>query len=276
MIRFVASASARNICFKGEDVRTGDVLLKKGTLINPAAIAVMASAGYPEVKVYRQAVVGIASTGDELYPPGKKLPQGAIRDSNSYQLETQVRKIGMLALNRGIVKDTPESISSALEQLEKRSDVIILSGGVSLGDYDLVPDELLKAGYEKIFHKVAVKPGMPLWFGQKQEKFCFGLPGNPVSAFVQFEFIIKPFLYAMSGHSFHPKVVQLPLAGEIRSKKSDRDSIIPVKLDSDAVIKLEYHGSADINAIPDADGFIMIRSGTTLLKKGEMIDVRLL
>jgi molybdopterin molybdotransferase len=181
----------------------------------------------------------------------------------------------MIALNKGIVKDTPEAINNILDQLENQSDVIILSGGVSLGDFDLVPAELNKAGYERIFHKVAVKPGMPLWFGQKGDTFCFGLPGNPVSSFVQFEFVIKPFLYALAGHKFIPDIIRLPIGEEIRSRKSDRDSVIPVKVISGAVMKLEYHGSAHINALPNADGFIIIQAGTIQLRKGEMIDVRL-
>jgi molybdopterin molybdotransferase len=117
---------------------------------------------------------------------------------------------------------------------------------------------------------------MPLWFGWKDQAFHFGMPGNPVSTFVQFEFIIKPFLLALSGHRYEATIMNLPLAGEVVTRESDRDSIIPVKLVGETVEKLEYHGSAHISAIPKADGFIMVRAGTTLLKKGEKIDVRLL
>ncbi|MFC2081036.1 gephyrin-like molybdotransferase Glp [Bacteroidota bacterium] len=275
-IRFTGEMIHHNICFRGEDIKKGDVLLRKGLIIGSAEIAVMASAGYSRVSVSRQPVVGIAATGNELYPPGQELPEGAIRDSNSHQLQAQVRETGLKTINRGIVKDTREEISSVLAELGKKTDVILLTGGVSVGDFDLVPEQLEKAGYRKIFHKVAIKPGMPLWFGLKNGIYCFGLPGNPVSTFVQFEYVIKPFLYALMGAEFKSLIIEMPLLKEVKRKKSDRDSIIPVRVLKDGVSPIEYHGSAHINAIPEAEGFIMLRAGTTHLKKGEKIDVRLL
>lgn len=275
-IRFTGEKTLKNICFRGEDMLKGDVLLRKGRIIGAADIAVMASAGYSDVSVSRQPVIGIAATGDELYPPGRELPEGGIRDSNSHQLDAQVGQTGLMTINKGIVKDTPEEISRVLEELGEKTDVILLTGGVSAGDYDLVPEQLEKAGYRKIFHKVAIKPGMPLWFGVKKGKYCFGLPGNPVSTFVQFEYVIKPFLYALMGADFKPVTIEMPLLKELKRKKSDRDSIIPVRVQKDAVIPVEYHGSAHINALAGAGGFIKISGDREKIAKGERFDVRLI
>ena len=275
-VRYLEKQTAVNICYRGEDIRKGDLVLSKGKIIRPQEVAVLASAGYDKVPVFKQPRVGIAATGNELIPPGQELPSGSIRDSNSHQIQAQVEKLGIKALNAGIVNDNRESLRIAIKLLEKESDVIILSGGVSMGDFDLVPGELEKSGYKKVFHKVALKPGMPLWFGVKKDKYCFGLPGNPVSAFVQFEYLIKPFLYALMGCKFSQQQVRLRIDKDISKKISDRDSIIPVSVNGDKVSALNYHGSAHITAIPAADGFIKIPGETDLLKQGEYIDVRLI
>ena len=275
-IRYVGGKSPGNICFQGEDIRRGDVLLRKGTRVRAQEIAVLASAGYGTVAAFCQPLVGIASTGNELYPPGQKVPPGSIRDSNSYQLYAQVVSLGLSGLNHGIVRDTPEDIQAALQALEQKADVILITGGVSAGDYDFVPEELDKAGYTNVFYRVAIKPGMPLWFGTKEGKYCFGLPGNPVSTFVQFEYVIKPFLYKIMGSDYIPRLVKLPMGEEYRSKKSERDSIIPVKIKEGKVHPVEYHGSAHISAIPRADGFIMVSGNQEILNTGDLIDVRLL
>lgn len=275
-VRCLEKQTAVNIRYRGEDIRKGDLVLAKGKIIRPQELAVLATAGYDKVPLFRQPLVGIAATGDELVPPGKDLPPGSIRDSNSHQLQAQAEELGLKVFNAGIVKDNRDSLQEAITLLEKQSDVIILSGGVSMGDFDLVPGELEKSGYKKVFHKVALKPGMPLWFGRKKDKYCFGLPGNPVSAFVQFEYLIKPFLYALMGCKFSQQQVRLRLDKDIRKKSSDRDSIIPVRVNGDKVSALDYHGSAHITAIPAADGFIRIPGETDLLKQGEYIDVRLI
>lgn len=275
-IQYLDDSTAGNICLKGEDIKTGDMVLQKGMRIRAQEIAVLASTGYNEVAVFQKPGAGIIATGSELYEPGAPLRSGTIRDSNSYQLAAQIENLGITAINYGIVKDSSSEIQQAISTLEQKTDVILLSGGVSAGDYDMVPEEIKKAGYQIIFHKVLIKPGMPLLFAVKNKKYCFGLPGNPVSTFVQFEFLIKPFLHALMGGVFNPLQIMLPVAVDFNLKETDRDSIIPVKIADGIIHPLEYHGSAHINALTYADGFIKIQRGLAVLKKGELTDVRLI
>ena len=275
-IEYLDDNTATNICLKGEDIKAGDRVLEKGKLIRPQEIAVLASVGCHEVTVFQRPRAGIISTGSELYEPGVELPKGGIRDSNSYQLAAQVEKAGITPVHSGIVKDTPADIQEAIQKLEKETDILLISGGVSAGDYDYVPGEVKNAGYKVIFHKVMIRPGMPLLFAVKNNKYCFGLPGNPVSTFVQFEFLIKPFLHTLMGGSFNPQQVSLPTAVDFKHKKTDRDSIIPVRVKEGKIHPLEYHGSAHINALTSANGFIRIRKGIEELKQGEYTDVRLI
>jgi molybdopterin molybdotransferase len=182
--------------------------------------------------------------------------------------------MGIKPTNLGIVKDHPQSIRLAIEQLEEQADLILITGGVSEGDYDFVPLVLQEMGYRNCYHKVAIKPGKPLWFGTKQGKYCFGLPGNPVSTFVQFEYVIKPFIYKMMGHDLIVRSTSLPLAEDYSVKPSDRASIVPVKIKACSVYPLAYHGSGHITVVPSADGFITIPAKTKLIKKGEKVNVR--
>jgi len=273
-IQFTEGSTAGNICFMGEDIKAGDTVLQKGTCIRAQEIAVLASAGCTEVNVFRKPRIGIIASGSELHEPGGKLPKGAIRDSNSYQLAAQVEKSGATARRFGIVKDTPAEIQKAIRKLEKDTDIILISGGVSAGDFDLVPSEIQKAGYEIVFHKVRIKPGMPLLFAVKNDKYCFGLPGNPVSTFVQFEYLIKPFICALMGRTYCPLQVNLPVGMDIKRKKTHRDTVIPVQIRNGKIQAMEYHGSAHINSLTLADGFIKIPRETEVLKKGESANVR--
>jgi len=273
-IHFTETSTAGNICFMGEDIKAGDTVLQKGSPIRAQEIAVLASTGCHEVEVFRKPRIGIIASGTELHEPGGELPKGAIRDSNSYQLAAQVEKSGATAHRLGIVKDTEAEIQEAIRKLEKDTDIILISGGVSAGDFDLVPSEIQKAGYEIVFHKVRIKPGMPLLFAVKNEKYCFGLPGNPVSSFVQFEYLIKPFICALMGRTYCPLQVKLPVGMDIKRKKTHRDTVIPVQIRDGEIQAMEYHGSAHINSLIQADGFIKIPREVEVLKKGESTDVR--
>ncbi|HPK04853.1 MAG TPA: molybdopterin-binding protein, partial [Bacteroidales bacterium] len=156
------------------------------------------------------------------------------------------------------------------------NDVILITGGVSMGDYDYVPDVLQEAGFTFHFKSVAMQPGRPTLFAShKSGKFCFGLPGNPVSSFNQFELLVKPLLYKMMEHDYKPVVLQLPLAKDFYRKKSKRLNFIPVLLNSDGeALPVEYHGSAHINSLNDAYGLMSIPIGTTEIKKGDIVNVR--
>lgn len=274
-IRYLKDQVKNNICKIGEDISKDQTVLPKGILIKPQHIAVMASAGCMNPLVSRAIRIGIISTGDELVEPDKIPTRSQIRNSNAYQLFTQIEKIGAIPDYVGIALDTEESTRKMLIRAFEHNDVILLSGGVSMGDYDYVPKVLLDLGVHLEFKSIAVQPGRPTVFGVKGRQFIFGLPGNPVSSFVQFELLVKPLVYKMSGYNYRPLQLNLPMGTEYSRKRTSRLSWLPVKInDAGEVIPLEYHGSAHINALTDADGLISIPIGQTKLNKGEVVHVR--
>jgi molybdopterin molybdotransferase len=187
-----------NVRRAGEDVKTGQSVMSSGTPIGPAELGMLASLGCASVKCFRRAVVGIISTGDELLPVGEELSPGKIRDSNSYTAYGMVKDAGAEPLRLGIVGDQAEVLEKTILDNVERVDVFVTSGGVSVGDYDMVKDVLAKIG-EMNFWKVAMRPGKPQAFGHVQGKPLFGLPGNPVSVMVSFEHFVRPALLAMMG-----------------------------------------------------------------------------
>lgn len=273
---FHASDHRKNICLKAEDIKKGDCLLKKGVHIKPQHIAVLATAGYAKVRVAVQPNVGIITTGSELVEPEKKLSPSKIRNSNGHQLIAQVLNAGAIPNYYGIVADEEEAITEVITQALHENDVVLISGGVSMGDYDFVPACLKKNGIKILFDKVAIQPGKPVNFGIGKNKACFGMPGNPVSTFIQFEFLVRPFIYAMMGSEFKPESFLMPLGKGIKRGNDFRESVIPVKIDEGKIYPLEYHGSAHINAIAASNYVISIPVGVKEIPEGKLINVRLI
>jgi molybdopterin molybdotransferase len=180
----------------------------KGTLLRAQHIAALASVGHVEPAVAKRPRVGVIATGDELVEPAAMPGPSQIRNSNGFQLATQVESMGLAASNYGIVRDTAVAMDSMFRKAFAENEVVVVSGGVSVGDYDLVPEILRRNRFELLFEKIAVKPGRPTVFGVSDNVCCFGLPGNPVSGFVMFELLVKPFLYRMMAHDFSPAVSQ--------------------------------------------------------------------
>ncbi|MCD4792825.1 MAG: molybdopterin molybdotransferase MoeA [Bacteroidales bacterium] len=263
-----------NISFKAEDVKEGQIVLQKGILIKPQHIAIFASVGYTNIHVYKKPKVGIISTGDELVEPHEKPGISKIRNSNGHQLMHQVANIGAKPAYYGIAKDTFEDTFNIVTKALSENDVILLTGGVSVGEFDFVPDVLIKAGINILFDSIAVTPGKPTTFGVADKKFCFGLPGNPVSSFVQFELLVKPFLFNMMGNKFNPPEICLPMAVDYTRKRTSRRAYIPVNIEKGQIKPVEYHGSGHIHALSFADGIIAVPVGIDTLKKGEIVDVR--
>jgi len=274
-IRFASSSTEDNICLKGEDIKKGDVVLRAGCRIAAQHIAVLASHGWVKPLVSLRPRVGIIATGDELVEPGQKPTACQIRNSNGYQLAAQAASAAAIATNYGIAVDTEEAIEAKLKKAIAENDVVILSGGVSVGDYDLVRGILEKNNIKLLFEKVAVKPGRPMVFGVSDEVFCFGLPGNPVSTFIMFELLVKPFLFKMMGHNFKAVVAYKQLERTITRKKTERDSWLPVVFTNDnKVASIEYHGSAHLNALCEADGLLCIPAGAAEVREGATVAVR--
>ncbi len=273
-IRFIAKESGRNICFKGEDIKEGELVLSTGTYIRPQHLAVLASVGKINPLVFNRAEVGVLSTGNELVEPVHVPSPSHIRNSNAYQLMGQLIKAGANPHYEGIALDTETSLTMLIRNALDQYDIVLLTGGVSIGDYDYVPEVMDKIGVKILFKSIAIQPGRPTIFGRRGNQFIFGLPGNPVSAFVVFEMLIKPFLRKMMGDSSPPVDLLLPIGIDYSRSKSTRKSIIPVKVEHGEVFPLEYHGSAHINAYSMANGISMMEIGETLFEKGKIINVR--
>ncbi len=274
-IRFTGTKTEDNIAARGEDLKKGDVALPGGTLLKPQHIAILASAGCANPLVYKKPRVAVLTTGDEIVEPHIR-PEGTfIRNSNGPQLVAQINSTGASADYRGIVKDTFAVTDAAIKSVLSGSDMVIITGGVSMGDFDFVPSVLRDNGVGIFFEKVAVKPGRPTVFGRKGNVFVFGLPGNPVSSFTIFELMVKPLLLRMMGHDRPLPVVRMPMGAEYRRKKADRVAWAPVSLNGEGeVIPAEYHGSAHIHALSGAWGLMGMPAGVFAYEKGEIVDVR--
>ncbi|HOU01866.1 MAG TPA: molybdopterin molybdotransferase MoeA [Bacteroidales bacterium] len=275
LIRIKNPFSKDNISFRGEDVKKGDIVLRQGRMIKPEDIAVLASTGNTSVVVSRMPEMGVISTGSELIEPNA-IPAGSqVRDSNSYQLMAQIERAGASGKYYGIVKDDEEETLSVVRKAIDENDIVILTGGVSMGDFDFVPSVFRKAGVKIQFDRIAVQPGKPTTFGIHPDAFVFGLPGNPVSSFMQFELLVRPLIYKMMGFNWNPLPIKLPLREKYIRRSSERMGLIPVAITEDnMVVPVEFHGSAHISAIPFADGIIMIPAGKDTLEKGEFVSVR--
>ena len=276
-VSFVGRDTLDNICKKSADIKASDIVLRKGTLLKPQHIAVLASAGNVHPMVAKRPKVAVLATGDELIEPDSRPEPSQIRNSNSFQLAAQVEKMGAAVTDYGIAEDTGEAIDSMFKKAVGENDVVIVSGGVSVGDFDFVPAILRQNNFDLLFDKIAVKPGKPTVFGVSENKYSFGLPGNPVAAFVLFDLLVKPFLYKMMGHSYTSLHIQMPLGESIKRKKTGRLSWIPVQITDAGTLKpVEYHGSAHINALSSADGLVGIGVGVAEIEKGTVVPVRLI
>ncbi len=273
-ITILEKEPAVNICRKGEDVKIGDLILQPGTLIRPQEVAVLAAMGRDRVSVFKRPGVGILTTGSEIVEPGGKLKQGQIYNSNAYSLAAQIRQLGAEVHYGGIVNDDQKAIKEQTVKLFARNHMVIISGGVSMGDFDFVPQILEDLGVKLFFQKVAIKPGKPTVFGTMGDKVFFGLPGNPVSTFVVFEIFVKPFLYRMMGYQYEPLLIKGEMKKDLTRAKSSRPAFIPVRCQDGLVEVIEYHGSAHINALTKANSLLKIPAGVQHVSKGSTVHVR--
>nr|HPI45004.1 molybdopterin molybdotransferase MoeA [Tenuifilaceae bacterium] len=275
-IEFTGNSTKANICELGEDIRIGDLSIEKGITIQPKHIAIMAALGCYRPTVAVKPIVSILPTGDELVEPHIKPTGSQIRNSNGHQLISQAINCGAEPLYNGIVGDTREATYKAISEALDKSDVVILTGGVSMGDFDFVPEIMEQLGIQIHFDSVAVQPGKPTTFGTKGNKLIFGLPGNPVSSFIQFELLVKPALQKMMGISnLNPHQIKAPMGVEYRRKRAERLALVPVFIsEQNEVFPVEFHGSAHIFALAKANGIIAVPIGVERIDKGDLVDVR--
>ncbi len=277
LVRWTGERTGDNIAEIGQDMAAGDVLLEPGHRLRAAELAVLATAGEANPEVYGQPRVCVITTGDELVEPGEAPSPVQIRNSNGPQTMAQLASMGISATFGGIARDTETSLREIVTPAMANHDVVILSGGVSMGDFDFVPGILQEHGVTLHFTKVAIQPGKPTVFGSSDSVYCFGLPGNPVSGFAIFELFVRPFLYRLMGHDYRPPTVHAPLAETFQRKVATREAYVPVRLDDGGRIhKIAYQGSAHINAYVHANGMISFPVGVDTLEAGTMARVRLL
>jgi molybdopterin molybdotransferase len=268
-----------HIARKGSEVRAGEEVLKGGATIDPSTVAVLAAVGKGRVRVGRRPSLSVLVTGDELVDVWEAPRGGHIRNSNGYAVLSQARWAGAEAFSLGVVPDELEAIAEAVREGFK-SDVLVVSGGVSEGVFDLVEEVFARFDVGLLFTKVAIKPGAPLVFGRRGDKLIFGLPGNPVSAQVTFDVFVRPALLKMQG----ARVVSRPtLSVELLegvSNKSGRKAYLPARVGPDGE-RLVAHpvpsqGSADIVAHVQANALLILEATRLRAEPGERVPALLL
>ena len=269
----VLTLTGANICPAGEDIREGETVLRAGQALNPAAAAVAASAGHAAVEVYRRPEAAVVCTGSEIVEPGEPIEHGQIYNSNGTLMRSLLRPWCRQVNYPGTAGDKKGELKCRLERgLE--NDLLVVTGGVSVGEYDLVPDALDRLGVETIFHRWWVKPGKPLLFGRRDDTFVFGLPGNPVSCAVAFYALIRRALAQMKAGAGDVEATVGILDVGLTSKKG-RLRFRPCSIhERDGEIRLrglDIHGSADIAGTSRADGLMIIPGEVTEISEGEKV-----
>jgi molybdopterin molybdotransferase len=272
-VRVEAVRPGQNVAPRASELAHGEVILRRGQRLRPAEIAVLATIGRSRVRVRRRPRCAMFATGTELVEPPAAPGPGQIRNSNAYSVAAQVRELGLTCDILPIARDDTNELRARIRNGLER-DVLIISGGVSAGDYDLVVPALEAEGVSCVIHKVRIRPGRPFFFGRRERKVVFALPGNPVSGFVTFEVFVRPFLGRMMGCDLARPHARARLA-EALPRKHDRTQYLPASLSDGTVRALPWKGSADIFTLTRANALLIQPVGTPL-SAGDAVDVMLL
>lgn len=269
-----------NIRPAGEDVREGELVIPTGTMVRPAEVGMLASLGRSFVLVHQRPRVAVLATGDEIVDVDEPTEGGKIINSNSYGIAAQVAEAGGVPVVLGIGRDDPEGLKEMLDRAAA-CDVVITTGGVSVGDYDYVRPVLEDSGVAVQFWKVAMRPGRPVVFGLKGRVPVFGLPGNPVSAMVGFEEFVRPTLRRLQGHSrlFRP-VLEAVLGEEAASVrvKAGRTDFVRCRVERDGsglrVVSVKSQGSGILKTMVEANALLVIPETSTGAEPGDRVFVQ--
>jgi molybdopterin molybdotransferase len=268
----VGAGSGQHVCHRGEDLAEGELVLARGKRLTHADLSPLAAVGCDPVPVMRRPRVAVVSTGDELVPPGTRPGPGQIREGNTIHLTALARRAGAEANNLGVVRDEQGALEEAFARALEQHDALVITGGVSMGKYDLVGNALEAIGVEQVFHKIAIKPGKPLWFGKKGRTLVFGLPGNPVSSVVGHEVFVRPALAKLEGtdeSEWGRERVRLGrwVGSEPRSIPRQQNIPVHVRQAADGVDELEpvrWKGSGDVVGLSRAVGLAICPADETL------------
>lgn len=265
--------SSQHICRKGEDIRCGDVVLKAGALLGPLEIGNLISVGITKVKVVRPVRIGIISTGNEIVDCPDELAAGKIMNSNGPMLVALCQKYHLEIVSQKIVPDQLDATIAILQETMANADIVVLSGGVSVGQFDYVAEAMKQAGLKIHFDRVCVKPGKPMTFASLDENIVFGLPGNPVAVYLMFHLFVLRAARMLSGCKVELPFVSLPLGFHFRRRKAERTGFLPCRLDRNGTLQeIDYHGTAHLQALLSSDGFFVIPAGQTHIPAGENVE----
>ena len=261
----------QNIRACGQDITQGEVLLSAGTRLDPRSIGVLASVGAKSVSVYRPLRVGVMSTGDELIEPGTPLQPGQIYNSNRYLLLTLIRQLGMEPVDLGTIPDEPVATREALQRAAASADVILTTGGVSVGEEDHVKDAIDTLGHLDMW-RLNLKPGKPFAAGQVQSTPLYGLPGNPGAVVVTFALLVRPCLLKAQGAADFNVKMRKVHAGFDRSRTNTREEYLRVSIGENGdVVLSENQSSGVLSAFMRTDGLLRVPSNTAI-QQGDLME----
>ncbi len=268
----------QNVRSIGQQIKPGDLAMPKGAYLTPGSVGFLLGMNIKQVPVHRKPRVGILVTGDELVPPveGTTLTFGQIYESNSAMLAATLRAEGIVEIDIRYVPDDPQVTTDALRALFLQNDLVLSTGGVSVGEYDYVGSSLAEIGVETLFYKIRQRPGKPLFFGRKVDALVFGLPGNPASTLVCFYEYVLPTLRLMVGRPdcFLPKI-KLPIT-QAYEFRGERDEFLKAIATTEAVTPLDGQESFALRSFAIANALIYLPSSQNSVKPGDLVEVHLL
>ena len=265
-----------NIREKGDQIKKGEIALKKGFLLNEASLGLISSLGIKKIKVYEKPKVSILITGNELISIDKKLKPGKVYDSNSILLKNVLKMSGIKKLNLYKVRDNKKHTFNSIKKAFIVSDLVIISGGISVGKYDYVKECLNDLGIKKIFYKVNQKPGKPLFFGRKDNKFVFALPGNPGSTLTCYHIYVKNFIYKLMGKKkYYSDKFSVNLKHPLKYDEK-REVFLKGYYENNYVTSLNHQKSFKMIGFANANCLIHLEKGKKNLKENSKVDIILI
>lgn len=264
-----------NICCRAKDIKMGDVVVEKGTVLSISNIAAIAAVGKATVNVYRRPTVSLINTGGEIASLGAVLGPNQIFNTNGPMLQSMLKEDGFDIDNYDVVEDVEIEMKRSFSR-GLNSDVLVISGGVSRGEFDLVPKVLKDLGVETIFHRVSLKPGRPVFFGKKGETLIFGLPGNPISVFLTYFIYARAAMLKMSGRdNFLPDFKRGLLGRSFVQQDATRTHFVLVRIehknDDFYLYPSVGYESADIKTLSDSDGFMEVEENVFMIEEGKRV-----
>jgi molybdopterin molybdotransferase len=273
--KFSSLTAGTFIRSRGSQIKKGEHALSKNIYITPAATGFLSAMGMDEVKIFKKPKVSIIITGNEIESPGKKLKHGKVYDSNSFILKSALLQMNLKPDNLIFLKDDKIKLKKIISLYLNKSDVILISGGISVGKFDFVNEVLDKLGTIELFYKVLQRPGKPLYFGKKDNTFIFGLPGNPSSVLTCFYEYAYPLLKKMQGYeNYFLNSTRIPVQKDL-NKNFKLSNFLKAKINDGGVMPLEGQASYILKSFAEADCFIYLPVETEFVRAGEEVEVHL-